>query len=164
MVLGSKPQYNQKGELTNKINYPKFTGEMELEDILGGMNWKGLGVCQIECVEVAIIEYEGGKYIRKGVDESLCAEVNERIHNDITGGGKPKTAIELLTEQNEALKNRLDAIEGKVEAPAAPIIPETGFDKNDIDSVRAEYLRVTGKKAHPKSKIETILSKIKELN
>ena len=102
MVLGKEAQYTQAGKLKNSTILPKYSGEMELENILEDMNWLKLGACEIECLRV--LDTESKKY-----DPELAIKVNERIKSIIKGGEKPKSEIDVLKEQIALLTEKVNS-------------------------------------------------------
>lgn len=105
LVMGKTPNYDANGKLKNEVITSKYTGEMELRNILDDGNWRKLGACEISCVSV----YDSKTPTK--IDSVKMDAINKEIKDFVTGGNKPKTETQLLKEQNELLMARLDAIE-----------------------------------------------------
>jgi len=110
--MGKVANYDQNGKLKNQVVTSKFAGEKEIADLLGDLNWKKLGACEIECVGC----YDSKSPLVK--DTEKIAEINDRIKQSIKVGEKPKTEVQLLKEQNaliieqnKAMAERLEVLE-----------------------------------------------------
>lgn len=127
LILGKEAQYNKDGKLKNQVITPKYTGEMELENMLDDLNWKKVGACEMSCIKV--LDTDTNKE-----DISLMDSVNNRINDYIKAKEKPKSVKDLLeeqTKQNAALLERLEKLEQR--KPIKPIEAklETGFSESD---------------------------------
>lgn len=101
MILGKEAQYHKNGKLKNDVIRPKYTGDLELENILEDMNWIKVGACEIRCISVLDTD-------TKKQDAELMTNINDRIKSIMSGGEKPKTEIELLKEQNALLMKQIE--------------------------------------------------------
>jgi len=102
--LGKTPNYDQNGKLKNQTLTSKYAGELELRNILDDQNWQKIGACEISCI--GVIDHATGQ-----PDIELQAAINAEIKTGYEKGIKPKSDIEKLKEQNEALMARLEKLE-----------------------------------------------------